>query len=69
MNIDDHIQQDIKILNDPEVSPQIHRHTYEELESLKIYKNTHPEDFHDPTPLELYCNTHPDALECRMYDD
>jgi hypothetical protein len=69
MNIDDHIQQDIKILNDPSVSTQIRRHTYEELESLKIYKNTHPEDFNDPTPLELYCNTHPDALECRMYDD
>lgn len=69
MNIDDHIQQDAKILDDPTVSPQTRRHTSEELESLQRYKNNHPEDLHDPTPLELYCDTHPDALACRMYDD
>ena len=34
MNIDDHIQQDKKILDDPTVSPQLRRHTAEELKSL-----------------------------------
>jgi hypothetical protein len=69
MNINDHIQQDAKILDDPTVSSQTRRHASEELESLQRYKNNHPEDLHDPTPLELYCDLHPDALACRMYDD
>jgi hypothetical protein len=68
-NINQHIQQDEDILNDPMISPQARRHTEEELEALKVYKNNHPEDEHDPTPLELYCDTHPDALECRVYED
>jgi hypothetical protein len=69
MNINDHIQKDIKILEDPTVSPQLRRHTAEELESLESYKKNHPDDVHDPTPLELYCDTHPDAVECLIYDD
>jgi len=69
MNINDHIKQDEKILDDPTVSPQTRRHVFEELESLQKYKNNHPEDLHNPTSLELYCDNHPDALECRMYDD
>ena len=68
-NINQHLQQDEDILNDPMISPQARRHTEEELEALKVYKNNHPEDEHDPTPLELYCDTHPDALECRVYED
>lgn len=67
--IDQHIQRDENILNDPMTSPQSRRHTEEELESLKAYKEHHPEDSHDPTPLELFCDAHPDALECRCYDD
>jgi hypothetical protein len=51
------------------ISPQSRRHTEEELEALKAYKENHPEDSHDPTPLELYCDTHPDAPECRVYED
>ena len=69
MNINDHIKQDEKILDDPTVSSQTRRHVSEELESLRRYKNNHPEDLHDPTALELYCDIHPYALECRMYDD
>ncbi len=69
MNINDHIQKDIKILEDPTVSPQSRRHTAEELEALELYKKNHPDDVHDPTPLELYCDTHPDAVECLIYDD
>lgn len=67
--IDQHIRRDENILNDPMTSPQARRHTEEELEALKTYKQHHPEDLHDPTPLELYCDTHPEALECRVYDE
>jgi hypothetical protein len=68
-NIDQHIQKDKDILNDPMTSPQSRRHTEEELKALEFYKENHPDDSHDPTPLELYCDSHPDALECRVYDD
>jgi len=67
--IDQHIEKDKKVLDDPTISPQNRRHTSEELEALKSYKENHPEDSHDPTPLELYCDSHPDALECRIYED
>ena len=69
MNIDDHIQKNIKILEDPTVSPQLRRHTAEELSSIKLYKQNHPDDDHDPTSLELYCDAHPDAVECLIYND
>jgi hypothetical protein len=68
-NIDQHIQKDMEILDDPQISPQARRHTEEELEALQSYKINHPNDNHDPTSLELYCDAHPDALECRVYDD
>jgi hypothetical protein len=68
-NIDQHIQQDVDLLNDPTISPQSRRHTEEELKALKSYKEHHPDDPHDPTSLELYCDLHPDAAECKMYDD
>jgi hypothetical protein len=68
-HIDQHIENDKKILEDPTVSPQMRRHTAEELKALETYKERHPEDSHDPTPLELYCDSHPDALECRVYGD
>jgi hypothetical protein len=67
--IDQHIQRDEDLLSDPMTSPQARRHTEEELEALKVYKENHPEDSHDPTPLELYCELHPDAPECRIYED
>jgi len=68
-NIDQHIQKDEDLLNDPTISPQARRRTEEELESLKAYKENHPEDQHDPTPLELYCDANPEAPECLVYDD
>ena len=68
-SIEDHINQDKKILEDPTISPQQRRHIEEELHDLEQYHDNHPEDHHDPTPLELYCDTHPDASECRVYDD
>jgi len=68
-NINQHIQKDKEILNDPTVSPQMRRHIECELDELEAYKERHPEDVHDPSPLELYCDTHPDAFECRVYED
>jgi hypothetical protein len=68
-NIDQHIETDKNILEDPTTSPQSRRHLEEELKSLEKYKENHPENSHDPTPLELYCDSNPNALECRIYDD
>lgn len=68
-HIDQHIEKDKELLDDPTISPQTRRHTSEELQALEAYKVKHPEDSHDPTPLELYCDSHPDALECRIYEN
>jgi hypothetical protein len=68
-NIDQHIEHDRKLLDDPLTSAQARRHTEEELEALQHYKSNHPDDTHDPTPLELYCDANPEALECRIYED
>ena len=66
--IEDHIEKDKKILDDPTTSPQARRHTSEELEALQSYKTNHPEDHHDPTPLELFCDQNPNASECKVFD-
>lgn len=66
--IDQHIQKDKDILNDPTISPQARRHTEEELEALNRYKENHPNDDHNPTAFELYCDSNPSALESRIYD-
>jgi hypothetical protein len=68
-NIDKHIQRDEDLLSDPMISPQSRRHTEEELEALKVYKENHPNNSHDPTPLELYCDSNPSAPECKIYED
>lgn len=68
-NIQKHIDQDKKLLDDPTISPQARRHTEQELDSLESYKKNHPDDDHDPTPLELFCDANPNALECRIYED
>lgn len=68
MDINQHIQKDKKILDDPTTSPQQRRHVEAELESLEKYHTAHPEVEKDPTPLDLYCNDNPDALECKAYD-
>jgi hypothetical protein len=68
-NIQQHIEADKKILDDPQTSPQARRHTEEELAALETYHQNHPDDTHDPSPLELYCYLNPDAPECRIYDN
>ena len=68
-NINNHIDRDKKLLDDPTISSQSRRHTQEELISLEKYKDRHPDDDHDPTALELYCDENPEALECRIYEN
>lgn len=68
-SIEDHIEKDKKILEDPTISPQMRRHTADELEHLERYHREHPEDHHDPTSFEMYCDENPEADECRIYED
>ena len=73
-SIEQHIQKDKEILQDPTTSPQQRRHVEGELQELEVYVENHKKeieegDHHDPTPLELYCDSNPDADECRIYED
>jgi hypothetical protein len=68
-NINQHIEQDKKLLDDGTLSPQMRRHVEGELEQLQLYKKNHPNDDHDPTVLELFCDLNPDAPECKIYED
>lgn len=67
-SVEQHIEYDKKILDDPMMSSQARRHTEEELRALERWVENHPRDHHDPTGLELFCNDNPDALECRIYE-
>lgn len=68
-NLNTHIENNERELDNPEISSQRRRHLEGELEDLKVYQKNHPDDDHDPTPLELYCDSHPNALECRVYEE
>jgi len=68
-SIEDHIEKDKKILENPMISPQMRRHTQDELQHLELYHKNHPEDNHDPTAFEMYCDENPEASECRIYED
>lgn len=68
-NIEAHIEQDKKMLDDPTLSPQMRRHVEGELKDLESYQANHPNDHHDPTSLELYCDANPDAPECKIFED
>ena len=68
-SIEKHIEKDKELLQDPTLSPQMRRHTADELEHLERYHKEHPEDHHDPNALELFCEMHPDEPECLVYDD
>ena len=72
--IEDHIQHDKKILEDPLTNPAARRHYKEELHELEVYADHHKQeieagDHHDPNALELFCDMHPDEPECLVYDD
>ena len=73
-SIEKHIEKDKEILQDPTVSPQMRRHTADELEHLERYAKEHAKeieagDHHDPTYLELYCDQNPSEPECLVYED
>ena len=67
--IQQHINDDLDEINNPNTSSQRRRHLEDELGSLEQYQTNHPNEDKDPTPLELYCDLNPSALECKMYDD
>ena len=71
-SIEDHIEYDRKIAEDPQpIQPR--RHAREELHELEEYVEHHKQrlvsDHHDPNALELFCDMHPDEPECLVYDD
>lgn len=68
-SIQQHIEHVKKILDDATISPQMRRHTEEELIDLEAYQKRHPENINDPSTLELYCDNHPNASECKIYDN
>ena len=73
-SIEDHIEKDKQILDDPQANPAARRHAKEELQDLEEYAEHHKEeikagDHHDPNALEIFCDLHPDEPECLVYDD
>ena len=73
-SIEDHIEADKAIIDDPLANPAARRHAKVELHDLVDYAEHHKKeieagDHHDPTALELFCEMEPDADECRIYDD
>ena len=73
-SIEQHIEVDKKILEDPTTNPQMRRHIEDELHDLEEYAEHHKKeieagDHHDPTHWELYCDANPSEPECLVYDD
>ena len=73
-SIEDHIQKDKDIIDDPLANPAARRHAKVELHDLEEYAEHHKEeieagDHHDPNALELWCDQHPEEPECLVYDD
>ena len=68
-SIEQHIEKDKELLQDPTLSPQMRRHTADELQHLEKFHDAHPEDHHDPTAFEMYCDENPDADECKIYEN
>ena len=73
-SIEDHIQKDKEILDDPQTNPAARRQYKEELKELQEYVGHHKKeieagDHHDPNAIELFCENHPDEPECLIYDD
>jgi hypothetical protein len=73
-SIEQHIEKDKEILDNPMISPNQRRHIEGELQELEEYAEHHKADIeagdhHDPTALELYCDQNPSEPECLVYDD
>ena len=59
--IEQHIQKDREILDDPQTNPAARRHYKEELHDLEEYAEHHKQeieagDHHDPNAIELFCD-------------
>jgi|TARA_B100001113_G_scaffold319175_1_gene287675 hypothetical protein len=72
--IEQHIQRDRDLVDDPQTNPAARRHFKEELHELEVYAEHHRAeidagDHHDPNAIELFCEMHPDEPECLVYDD
>ena len=72
--IEQHIQYDKDLIENPMSSPAARRHAKVELEELQIYAEHHhdeiePVEHPDPNALELFCDIHPDEPKCLVYDD
>ena len=72
--IEQHIQRDRDLVDDPQTNPAARRHFKEELHELEVYAEHHRAeidagDHHDPNAIELFCEMHPDEPECWVYDD
>ena len=72
--IEQHIQHDKEVVEDPTKSAAARRHAKEELHDLEEYAEHHKAeieagDHHDPNALEIFCDLHPDEPECLVYDD
>ena len=72
--IEDHIQHDKELIDDPTLNAAARRHYKDELHELEEYVEHHKSeiddgDNHDPNCLELFCDMHPDEPECLVYDD
>ena len=72
--IEQHIEKDKKIIDDPTANPAARRHAKVDLEERETYAEHHKDeieagDHHDPNALELFCEMHPDEPECLVYDD
>ena len=52
-SIQQHINDDKDLLENPTLSPQMRRHTEDELDHLERYQAAHPDDDHDPTAFEI----------------
>jgi len=73
-SIEQHIEKDKEILQDPTTNPQMRRHIEGELHDLEEYVEHHKKeieagDHHDPSYLELFCDQNPSEPECLVYDD
>ena len=73
-SIEQHIEKDKQILDNPMISPNQRRHIEGELHELEEYAEHHKVDIeagdhHDPTSFEMYCDENPEADECRIYED
>tara|TARA_A200000159_G_scaffold91486_1_gene85030 strand:- start:3949 stop:4176 length:228 start_codon:yes stop_codon:yes gene_type:complete len=73
-SVEQHIEVDRGIINNPTTSPQQRRHIEDELHELEVYVENHAEeiaagDHHDPSPLELFCEVEPSAPECKIHDN